>query len=226
MVLQRLCINSGCSMGVVTRSYSRAEYVSDAVVHAIGVTLAVAAIPVLIVLAALFDPSAGKIAGAAIYGATMIAMLGCSAAYNILTHPEWAWLLARLDHSAIYLKIAGTWTPFVLLSGQGFALMLALWGVAASGVALKIFDPYRFKALSLALYLGMGWVGVVAGAAVFAALPTATVALIVAGGLLYTAGVVFHLWRGLPFHNTIWHVFVLTATLCFYAAVVVAVTTI
>ena len=212
-------------MSVVARTYSRAEYLSDAVVHAIGVTLAVAAIPVLIVLSALFEPSGAKITGAAIYGATMIAMLGCSAAYNVIAHPEWAWLLARLDHSAIYLKIAGTWTPFILLSGQGFALMVALWGVAASGVALKIFDPFRFKALSLALYLGMGWVGVVAGAAVFAALPLATVGLAVAGGLLYTCGVVFHLWRGLPFHNTIWHVFVLTATLCFYAAVVIAVTT-
>jgi hemolysin III len=210
-------------MSGVARSYSRAEYLSDAVVHAIGVTLAVAAIPVLVVLAAIFEPSGAKIAGAAIYGATMIAMLGCSAAYNILTHPEWAGLLARLDHSAIYLKIAGTWTPFILLSGQGFALMVTLWGVAASGVALKVFDPFRFKALSLVLYLGMGWVGVIAGAAVFAALPAATVALSIIGGLLYTFGVVFHLWRRLPYHNTIWHIFVLTATLCFYAAVVVAV---
>jgi hemolysin III len=205
------------------RAYTRAEYVSDAVVHVAGLAFAVFAVPALIVTAALARGDAPALVGTSVYGAALILMLGCSALYNMLRRPDWSWLLKRLDHSAIYMKIAGTYTPFTLISGQGLALTAGLWGAALLGVGLKVADPVRFRWPGLALYLGMGWAGVLAGGALLAALPGPVVALMILGGGLYTVGVVFYLWERLPYHNTIWHVFVLTASMVFFAAVTVLV---
>lgn len=203
--------------------YSRAEYISDLAVHVTGLLAVTAAIPVLIVLAALLDGDPWQITAAAIYGASLLAMIGCSALYNIFPHPEWEWLFKRLDHSAIYLKIAGTYTAFVLIAGHGFALAAGLWAVAAAGISLKIVSPARWRWIGLTLYLGMGWVAAVLGQGVFAALPAPVIWLIAAGGMLYTLGVVFYLWDRLPHHLTIWHVFVLAASLTIYAGVVLSI---
>jgi hemolysin III len=201
-------------------AYSRAELLSDAVVHVTGLVLVLVAIPVLIVLTAILRGDAAALLGVSVYGAAMVAMIACSALYNMTPGAARAWLYRRLDHSAIYIKIAGTYTPFTLLSGHGLALTAGVWGAAVLGVGLKIVSPERFRWAALALYLGMGWVGVVAGQALIAALPTPVWGLMVVGGLLYTAGVAFYLWERLPFHTTIWHGFVLAATFVFYAAVV------
>lgn len=203
--------------------YSRAENLSDAVVHVTGLGAAIVAVPVLMWLAVHLHGDARALTATGIYGATLIAMILFSALYNMIDRPAWNWLLRRLDHSAIYLKIAGTYTPFVLLAGAPGGLLAGLWAAAAAGTALKIFSPQRFRWVALALYLGMGWVGVLAGGSLLAELPGAVVVLMVAGGLLYTLGVAFYLWEALPYHNTIWHVFVLVATALFYAAVVVQV---
>lgn len=202
--------------------YSRAEYLSDLAVHLTGLATVTAAVPVLIVLAALLDGNTWQITAASIYGASLIAMIGCSALYNIFPHPEWEWLLRRLDHSAIYLKIAGTYTAFVLIAGHGFALAAGLWAAAAAGISLKLVSPARWRGIGLALYLGMGWIAAVLGHGVFASLPSPVVWLIAIGGSLYTLGVIFYLWDRLPHHLTIWHVFVLAASLTIYAGVVVA----
>lgn len=203
--------------------YSRAERISDAVVHVTGLSLVLMAVPVLIVLTALYRGDWASVTGVSVYGGALVAMILCSALYNMTHGLGWGeareWLLKRLDHSAIYLKIAGTYTPFTLLSGHGAALLVGLWGAALAGVGLKLISPYRFRWLALLLYLGMGWAGVVAGQSLLAELPEPVLWLMGAGGLLYTAGVVFYLWERLPFHNTIWHVFVLVASLAFYAAV-------
>jgi hemolysin III len=190
------------------------------VVHVAGLVLVLMAVPVLIVVTAILRGDAPSVLGVSIYGATMLAMIACSALYNLTPGAARAWLYRRLDHSAIYIKIAGTYTPFTLISGHGLALTAGVWGAAALGVALKLASPDRFRWAALALYLGMGWAGVVAGQALIAALPTPVLVLMVVGGLLYTAGVAFYLWERLPFHITIWHIFVLTATFVFYAAVV------
>ena len=203
------------------RVYSRAEYLSDAAVHVAGLSLAVLAVPALLVTAAVVRGDAPSLVGTSVYGIALILMLACSALFNMVRRPEWSWLLRRLDHSAIYMKIAGTFTPFTLMSGQGLALTFGLWSAAAVGVALKVADPQRFRWPGLALYLGMGWGGAVIGSSMFAALPGPALSLIVAGGLLYTLGVVFYLWDRLPFHNTIWHIFVLVASAAFYGAVAV-----
>ena len=205
------------------RAYSRAEYVSDAAVHVAGLAAALGGVPVLIVLAALLRGDAAAVAGVAVYGATLLAMLSCSALYNMVGRGDWAWLLRRLDHAAIYLKIAGTYTAFVAVTGQGVPLMAGLWAAALAGVSLKAVSPARFRTAALALYLGMGWAGVLLGGALFGALAAPVIVLMGVGGGLYTAGVAFYLWKRLPFHNTIWHGFVLAATGVFYAAVLVAV---
>ena len=204
-------------------SYSRAEYVSDAIVHVFGLVTVAAAVPVLIVLAALASGRGDAIVATSIYGASFSAMILCSALYNLIPHPDWEWLLKRLDHSAIYLKIAGTFTALALLVGHHLWLIAVLWSVATAGVTLKLCAPHGFRRIGLALYLGMGWVGAVLGWSVFVALPVPAAALVAAGGGLYTTGVIFYLWERLPHHMAIWHIFVLAGSLAVYAGVTVAV---
>ncbi len=205
--------------------YSRAERVSDAVVHLTGLALVLGAVPVLIVVTALMRGDAVAVAAVSIYGAALVLMIGTSALYNIAeAFPwgnAWAWLLQRLDHSAIFLKIAATYTPFALISGQGLVVMGGVWAAAVLGVGLKLVSPDRYRWLAIGLYLGMGWAGVLAGGALLAALPLPVIVLMATGGGLYTLGVVFYVWDRLPHHMAIWHVFVLVASVVFYAAVLV-----
>lgn len=201
------------------QAYSRAERISDAVIHVSGLVLVLVAVPVLITMTATLRGDTSALLGTTIYGLALVAMILCSALYNMIAHPGWGRLLKRLDHSAIYLKIAGTYTPFTLLSGQGFWLLTTLWGAALTGVGIKLVSPDRFRRVSLALYLAMGWAGLLAGGTFIATLSGPVIALIVTGGLLYTVGVAFYLAERLPYHYTIWHVFVLSASLVFYAAV-------
>lgn len=202
-------------------AYSRAERLSDAVVHVAGLVAVLTAVPVLITVAAFLRGDLTAVFAVSVYGAALVAMILFSALYNMIAHPGWAWLLKRLDHSAIYLKIAGTYTPFTLLSGHGLWLLAGLWGAAFAGVGIKLASPDRFRGAAIALYLAMGWAGIAAGGGFLAALSGPVVALIVTGGVLYTVGVVFYLLERLPFHYTIWHVFVLAASGVFYAAVTV-----
>lgn len=201
------------------RAYSRAERVSDAVVHITGMALIALAAPALILLTTFTQHDGSALVAVSVYGAGLVAMIFCSALYNLNRKTELRWLFQRLDHSAIYLKIAGTYTPFAILSGQGIALTVGLWVTALIGIALKLVSPLRWRWLGLALYLGMGWASVVAGQAVFKAVPMPVFVLMAAGGGLYTLGVLFYLWKRLPFHYTIWHIIVLAASLLFYAAI-------
>lgn len=187
--------------------------------HVSGLTAAVLAVPVLVTLTVVLRGDATAVVGTAIYGVTLIAMILCSALYHMVPQGSWTRVLRRLDHSAIYLKIAGTYTPFTLLAGGQGYLLAGLWGAAAAGAGLKIVSPERFRWAALALYLGMGWVGAIAGWGVFSTVSTPVLVLIVIGGLIYTVGVFFFLFERLPFHNTIWHGFVLVASMVFYAAV-------
>ncbi|MEM1429301.1 MAG: hemolysin III family protein [Pseudomonadota bacterium] len=208
------------SKALVTRTeYTRAEHVSDVAVHLVALVAAIAAVPVLITLAAVWHGNASAITAISIYGATLIAMIGCSALYNGFPRAPLNWLFQRLDHSAIYFKIAGTYTAFTLMTGQGGWLLTGLWGAALAGSGLRVFGSGRWKWLAFALYLLMGWAGVVFGWSIFSALSAPVLALMLAGGLLYTGGTVFLLWERLPFHNTIWHLFVMSATTVFFIAV-------
>ena len=205
-----------------TRTYTPAEWWSDAAVHALGIVAALVAVPILISLAALRSGNATIIVAASIYGACMLVLLIASALNNMVTAPLWRQALRRIDRAAIYLKIAGTYTPLaVLTSGQFGLILVSIWGAALAGVSMVVVNPDRTKWPALALYLGLGWAGSLFASPLLSGLSPAGLSLILTGGCLYTVGVGFFLWRQLPFHNTIWHVLVLAATFVFYAAILV-----
>ena len=202
-------------------NYDRAELIADGVVHAIGVLSGVIAATVLVVLAAVYA-SALDIVGVSVYVAGLLSMLVLSATYNLWPVSPAKWMLRRFDHSAIYLLIAATYTPFILgLKDSLFALALlvGVWCVAIFGIVLKLCYPGRFDRVSVGFYLAMGWSGLMLYDAVVTALPTLALCFVVAGGALYTCGVIFHAWRRLRFQNAIWHSFVLAGAACHYTAV-------
>ncbi len=207
--------------GAIRWNYDRAEIIADGVVHGIGVFGGLIAATVLIVLAAVFA-SAYAVVTVSVYAAGLLAMLGFSAAYNLWPVSQRKWLLRRFDHSAIYILIAATYTPiFAQLQDRVFAMSLlaGVWSVAVVGIVLKLFFPGRFDRLSVGLYLAMGWSGVIAYDAGLSSLPQMALWLILAGGLLYSFGVIFHAWQRLRFQNVIWHCFVLLGAACHYTAV-------
>ena len=151
-----------------------------------------------------------------------MAMLACSALYNLTPEGARKRLFRRLDHAAIFLMIAGTYTPFALVAvggSLGTGLLALVWTAAAGGAAAELLRLRRHDGLSVAAYLLLGWSVLPALGPLSAALSPAGLALLVAGGVLYSVGVVFHLWTRLPYHNAVWHGFVLAAAACHYAAV-------
>ena len=201
-------------------AYSRAEILSDRVIHISGVIVALISVPVLLFVTAHRRGDFLALFGISVYSATLLAMILCSALYNLMGEGRWSWLLRRLDHAAIFAKIAGTYTPFMLLTGDGAPwLLTGLWGAALTGIGLKAASPEKFHRLAICLYLAMGWAGLLAGGAFLTVLSTPVLVLILLGGGLYTLGVAFYLFDRLPFHYTIWHFLVLTATMMIYSAV-------
>jgi len=201
--------------------YDRAEVLVDGIVHGVGVILGVVGAAVLIALA-LRSPGIGDVSAAGVYAVGLVAMLGMSATYNLWPVSRVKWVLRRFDHSAIYLLIAATYTPFIARLKDGalsFGLLAGVWATALVGIALKLALPGRFDRLSIALYLLLGWSGVMMYQPVSMALPASALWLLGAGGLLYTGGVIFHMWESLRFQNAIWHGFVVLAAGCHYTAV-------
>ena len=200
------------------------EHLVDRWVHLLGLGLGLPAAVAVVIVAAV-DGARDQLAPAALYALGLLAMLGCSAAYHLLRqsrHRDW---LRRLDHAAIFAMIAGTYTPFTLLLERAWAtgLTAGIWGVAALGIAAKLWKPNGIAPVSVALYLVLGWIGLVALGPFSASLGEDTLVLLAIGGGLYTAGVVFHLWQRLPYQNAIWHGFVLVAAGVHYAAVLTVV---
>ena len=197
------------------RPYSRNEIRADALVHGAGILAALAGSIVLLV-------HAGVTLALAAYLFGLVVMLACSAAYNLTPPSHLKWILRRLDHSAIFLLIAGTYTPFLPFlpdATQGWTLGLVTWLGAAFGIAIKFIFPGRFDRLAILVYLALGWVGITAASAFMQVLPPLVINLIIAGGILYTAGVIFYIWESLKFHNAIWHGFVASAAACHFAAI-------
>lgn len=211
-------------MGRPGGTYTRAERLSDAVVHCAGLLVGLTAVPVLVTLAVVWARDPALVAAASVYGASLVAMLAASAAYHLTRAPAWRDRLRRLDQSAIYVKIAGAYTPFAVMSGpEAMPFLGGLWAAALAGVTLKLMTARQLFGLTLALYLGMGWAALAFGGPIFERMAPGAFRLVLAGGALYTAGVIFLLWERLPFHVTIWHVFVLAASLFVYAAVLIEV---
>jgi hemolysin III len=203
------------------RPYSPAEIRTDAIVHGAGVILGLSGSAALLIHVAAAH-SAAAIASVAVYLFGLLAMLIISAAYNLTPPSPLHWKLRPYDHSAIYLLIAGTYTPLLMFladTSRAWTLGIAIWLGAALGAAAKFLFPGRYDGLAVAIYLALGWAGAVEFRGFMAVLPPATAALIAAGGLLYTFGVVFHLWESLKFQNAIWHAFVAAAAACHFAAI-------
>jgi hemolysin III len=202
-------------------NYDRGEILADGIVHTVGVIGGLAAVTVLLVLAA---PATGfwQLTSVVVYSVGLIAVLAVSALYNLWPVSPVKWVLRRFDHSAIYLLIAGTYTPFITQMRHditAIVLLVGIWVGSVVGIALKLCLPGRFDRLTILLYLFLGWSGVMAYEAVLLALPGSTLTLLAIGGILYTVGVIFHVWEGLRFQNAIWHAFVLVAAACHYGAV-------
>ena len=207
--------------GAVRWHYDRAELIADGIVHAIGVIFGLIAATVLVVLTAVYA-SALDIVAVSIYVAGLLAMLVMSASYNLWPMSPTKWVLRRFDHAAIFVLIAATYTPIIMeLKDSVFAvvLLVGVWCVAVFGVVLKLGWPGRFDRVSVGLYLALGWSGMMLYDSVVTALPKLALWFVLAGGALYSLGVIFHAWRRLRFQNAIWHCFVLLGAACHYTAV-------
>lgn len=187
------------------------EEIANSITHGIGTGLSIAALAILVVLAAKKgDPWA--IVGFSIYGSSLFLLYLISTLYHGFTHPTLKRFFRVLDHSAIFILIAGTYTPITLTALRGpwgWTLFGIVWGIAGAGILLKVMFFGKFEKLSVALYVLMGWVVIIALKPLLVALPAVSLIWIAIGGLLYTSGIIFYAWQKLPYHHVIWHVFVL-----------------
>jgi hemolysin III len=205
-----------------SRAWTVGEEVAHAVTHGVGLAAAIAGLVVLVVLAAATrDP--WRITACAVYASTLVLLYGASTLYHALSATRARAVFRVLDHSAIFLLIAGTYTPFALVSLRGpwgWTLFGIVWGLAVLGIVAKAVFGTRWPILSTAVYVGMGWVVIVAVKPLVANVPPGAIAWLVAGGLAYTGGVVFYAWTRLRYSHAIWHVFVLAGSICHYVAVI------
>jgi hemolysin III len=204
-------------------TYARSERIADGTMHAVGVLGAVTGALTLIVWSS-GHGSPAQVAAIAVYGATLIATFVASAMYHMTPWEGIRPILRRFDHAAIYLKIAGTYTPLVVMIGSGFAYAVLgiVWALAVVGMVLKLFfwrTPGRFGP---ALYLIMGWLSLALIWSLWPIVPVSAMILIAVGGLLYTAGVPFYASETMKFSIAIWHGFVVAASACFFAAIAIA----
>ena len=207
--------------GAMHWNYDRAELIADGVVHIVGICAGLVAATVLVVLTAVYATGL-DIVVVSIYVAGLLAMLGLSATYNLLPVSRAKWILRRFDHSAIYVLIAATYTPFIMELRDSYiaiALLVGVWCVAIAGIVLKLALPGRYDRVAVGLYLALGWSGLMLYDTVVKALPALALWLVVAGGVLYSLGVIFHAWQRLRFQNAIWHGFVLLGAACHYTAI-------
>ena len=194
------------------RPFTRAELVVDGIVHILGLLVALAAGSVLLAFAIL-ETAPEAVPALVVYVGSLVVVLGVSLAYNLWPVSPIKMLLARFDQAAIFLFIAGTYTPFLAVLGgttSGVLMTTFVWGASLVGVALKLIVPERFGRLAIVLYLAIGWSGILVFQSLAQTLPATTMWLLLAGGVTYSLGIVFHLWEKLKFQNALWHVFVVT----------------
>jgi hemolysin III len=205
----------------MTLSRELREEMASALTHGAGALASAAGGAVLIVLSALAgDP--WRVVGSSVFAATLVLLYTASTLYHAARSPVARARLQVFDHCAIYLLIAGSYTPFLLIGlrgGWGWTLFGVVWGLAVAGVIFKLFFTGRFPRLSTGIYLGMGWLALIAIVPMMQRLPGTTLAWLVAGGIAYTAGTAFYHSRRIPYAHAIWHLFVLAGSVCHYAAV-------
>jgi hemolysin III len=200
---------------------SYAEEIANATTHGIGLVLSVVGWIVLVV----FSGMAGDgwdLAAAAVFGGSLVFLYSTSTLYHSVRSPETKQYLRILDHVAIFLLIAGTYTPFTVVlmrEGWGWTLLALIWGLAIAGLLFKLVSKHRFHPAATSLYLAMGWMGILLVDPMRAALPFGALLLVAAGGIAYTVGVIFYGWHSLRYSHAIWHVFVLVGSICHFIAI-------
>ncbi|OLO05710.1 MULTISPECIES: hemolysin III family protein [Salinicola] len=207
--------------------FSHLEEWLHSISHGIGAALSLVGMIVLIVLASIaahVDP--WKIVSISLYGCCLLLLYTASTLYHGFRSRRLKRVFQAFDHCAIYLLIAGTYTPFLLVNLRGptgWALFAIIWSLALGGIALRLAWPHRFGVLRVFIYLIMGWLILIASGSLADRLPDRGIALLVAGGIIYTVGVIFYAIRAIPFHHAIWHLFVIGGSVCHFFAVYTAV---
>ncbi len=203
--------------------YPPREELANRLTHGLGAALSMAGLVLLVVFSSQHG-DAWHVASTAIFGAALVLLYTSSTLYHTFRRERLRRLLQKFDHAAIFLLIAGTYTPFLLVTLRGpwgWSLFGVVWSLAIAGVALKFKYAGRFRLVSTLIYLVMGWLVMVAIKPLIAALPAGGLSLLVAGGLCYSGGAMIYLWKRLPYHHAIWHLFVLAGSGCHWAAVFV-----
>jgi hemolysin III len=201
--------------------YSIGEEIANAVIHGIGALLSIAALVLLIVFSAI-NKEPWSIFSSIIYGSSLIILYLSSTLYHSFQNKKVKDLFEIFDHSAIYILIAGTYTPFTLITlhgKTGWILFSTVWILAAIGIVFKIFFVKKFRILSTLLYIAMGWLVVVALKPLVANLEFWGLFWLVLGGVLYTVGTIFYVWRKIPYHHALWHLIVLAGSICHFFAI-------
>ena len=201
--------------------YSKGEEIANSVTHGIGVLVSIAGLVLLIVFSALYG-NAWHVVSSSIYGSSMLLLYLASTLYHSLQGARAKSFFRILDHSSIFILIAGTYTPFTLVSLNGpwgWSIFGVIWGLAVLGIIFKFFFINRFGILSTVIYVLMGWMIVIAVKPVLEAVPYGGLVLLLSGGLCYTAGLVFYAWKKLKYAHSIWHLFVIGGSVLHYFAV-------
>lgn len=208
------------------RDYTVTEEISHSVIHAIGSHLGAAMLALMVVFGAQSGTHVPwKVVSGAIFGVSIILLYTVSSVYHALTNERAKQVMEIFDHMAIYVLIAGSYTPFTLVTLREANPIIAwtifgiVWGIALIGSLTKIYNTGKWRKLSTLAYILMGWIVVIAVKPLIAAMPLGGLLLLLAGGLLYTLGTVFYLWRIMPYHHAVWHLFVLGGTICHYLCV-------
>ena len=207
------------------KPYGAGEELANSITHGIGFFIGIAVLVLLVVFSSL-RKGAWEVASCSIYGATFILLYLGSTLYHSARNPKVRRVMKVVDHSAIYLLIAGTYTPYALVplrGALGWTILGVIWGCALLGIFFKVFFTGRFKVVSLASYLFMGWLCVVAVKPLYRELNTAGFILFAAGGLCYTVGAIFYAWKSLKWSHAIWHMFVLAGSLCHFFSILLGI---
>lgn len=207
---------------LLVQGYSLAEEIANSVSHGLGLIFGIVGLVLLLVQAGEAGADVTAIASYSLYGASMILLFLASTLYHAIPHPPAKRWLKKMDHCAIYLLIAGTYTPFLLVglaSPLAKGLMIVIWSMALLGVLFKLAFAHRFEALSLVTYLTMGWLSLVVIYQLAQRLPTGGMTLLAVGGLIYTVGVIFYACQRIPYNHAIWHGFVLGGSVCHFLAI-------
>jgi len=204
-----------------TATYTREEEIANCLTHGFGLLLSIAGLVVLVTFAALRS-DAWAVTSGAIFGVSLVVLYASSTLYHSLWATRPKHVARVVDHMAIFYLIAGTYTPFMLVNLRGpwgWSLFGVVWALAIGGTVLKLFFTGRFRVLSTLIYLFMGWIVMVAIKPLAEALPRGSLIMLFAGGLAYSLGTVFYLWKRLPYHHAVWHLFVLAGSICHFFAV-------